>query len=504
VGSKENNFYVKSKVISEKKVFYKKEMTLQDLQTPKVVLSDSTKHIELEKRIDSITKGLSKPYFNKILKELLKRNFDNANIICDYIIAEQTEINIKNSTKEGKIKILVWLSNHFQDKKSYRNMAKHDILEYLNTLRRSPLEDPTQKWIGSYNGRQMILNKFFKWLYNSYQSNHKERETPECMQGIKKLSRKNNTSYKPDDIWEARDHAIFLKYCPLKRDRCYHAMAIDMSARPHEILNLRIKDIKFHINDEGIQYAEVRIINGKTGSRTVPLIDSLPYLKEYLSLSLSQSSDDENHPNNSNPNSWLFVSTGNNHGSKLTYDGLATRYEYYKKKYFTSLLKDETISDPDKALIKNMLTKPWNLYVFRHSALTEKSQFLTEAVLRSHAGWTMSSKMPQVYVHLSNESSKILLQKKGIIRTEDKETQSLQSKQCPNCLEPNKPDGKFCIKCRMVLTYDSYSKTLDEKVKQENRINQLEMELQQIKQGQQELIELLKHPEQIMKVANIH
>jgi hypothetical protein len=27
----------------------------------------------------------------------------------------------------------------------------------------------------------------------------------------------------------------------------------------------------------------------------------------------------------------------------------------------------------------------------------------------------MSSKMPQVYVHLSNESSKILLQKKGII-----------------------------------------------------------------------------------------
>ena len=151
-----------------------------------------------------------------------------------------------------------------------------------------------------------------------------------------------------------------------------------------------------------------------------------------------------------------------------------------------------------------MLTKPWNLYVFRHSALTEKSKFLTEAVLRSHAGWTMSSKMPQVYIHLSNESSKILLQKRGIIRTEDKEIQTLQSKQCPNCNEPNKPDGKFCIKCKMVLTYDSYNKTLEEKEKQENRINQLELEIKYIKQGQQELLELLKHPEQLNKIANMN
>ena len=164
-----------------------------------------------------------------------------------------------------------------------------------------------------------------------------------------------------------------------------------------------------------------------------------------------------------------FVSTGNNHGSKLTYDGLATRYEYYRKRYFP-LLKDETIPNYYKALIKNTLTKPWNLYVFRHSALTEKSQFLTEAVLRSHAGWTMSSKMPQVYVHLSNESSKILLQKRGIIKTEDKETLSLQSKQCPNCFEPNKPDIKFCINCKMVLSYDEYNETIEGKQRREDEI----------------------------------
>jgi len=492
VGSKANNIYVKRKVISEKKVFYKNEMTLQESQSPKVVASDS-KYVELERKIDSITNGLSRPYFNKILKELAKKNLENAIIICDYIIAEQVEINIQNSTKESKIKVLAWLSNHFQDEKLFRDMTKHDILDFLNKLRKSVTEDPASKWIGSYNGRQIILTKFFRWLYNRSESEHRNRTTPLCMQGIKRLPRKEKTSYKPTDIWERRDHALFLKFCPSKRDRCYHSLANDMSARPNEILNLKVKDIKFHVNEEGIQFAEVRITGGKTGSRTVPLIDSLPYLKEWL----------QEHPTNSNPESWIFISQGNNHGIKLTYEGLSSHYEYYRKRYFPSLLKDEAISEYDKAFIKNMLTKPWNLYVFRHSALTEKSQFLTEAVLRSHAGWTMSSKMPQVYVHLSNESSKILLQKRGIIRTEDKEMSSLQSKQCPNCLEPNKPDGKFCIKCKMVLTYDSYNKTLEEKGKQENRINQLELEIQQVKQGQQELLELLKHPEQLIKIANM-
>ena len=69
------------------------------------------------------------------------------------------------------------------------------------------------------------------------------------------------------------------------------------------------------------------------------------------------------------------------------------------------------IPEYDKSLIRNMLTKPWNLYVYRHSALTEKSLILSESVLKDHAGWSMSSKMTQIYIHLSGESSKVLLQK---------------------------------------------------------------------------------------------
>jgi hypothetical protein len=163
----------------------------------------------LGKKISSITKSLSKPYYYKILNELLKTNPFNTNIIFDYIITEQTEINIKNSTIETKIKILVWLSKHHENK-SFKEMTKQDILEYLNCLRKPSAEDPANKWVGSYNGRQMILLKFFKWLYYP-EEDYRKRPTPLSMQGVRKLPRKEKTSYKPSDIWEAREHAVFLK-----------------------------------------------------------------------------------------------------------------------------------------------------------------------------------------------------------------------------------------------------------------------------------------------------
>ena len=232
----------------------------------------------LGRDINSITKSLSRPYFRSALKRLALENLQNARLICDYILDEQTEINLKESTKEGKIKVLVWLSNLHKGK-NYIDMSKQDVLSYLNNLRKPVAQDPTQRWIGSYNGRQAVFLKFFKWLHNRNEPDFRKRDIPQCMSGIKKLNRKEKTPYKSSDIWNSKEHALFLKYCPSKRDKCYHAMAVDMSARPSEILNIKIKDIKFYVTDENKQYAEVRIVDGKTGPRTVPLIDSLPYVK---------------------------------------------------------------------------------------------------------------------------------------------------------------------------------------------------------------------------------
>jgi integrase len=430
----------------------------------------------LEKKISYVTQSFSQNFLKNKLKNLARKNPDNANVICEYIIVEQTEFNIKDSTKMGKIKALVYLSNHLQDTKLFKEMRKQDILDHLNTFRNISNNKNNNsnnyidnKWIGTYNFRRMIFSKFFKWLYNPDEPISKNRQTPPCMIGIKKLPRKIQSRYNPSDIWDSREHSIFLKYCPFKRDKCYHAIANDTSARPHELLNLRIKDVKFHLTEEGKQYAIVRITDGKTGARTVPLFHSIPYLKEWIQ---------QEHPTGSNPDSWLFVTIGKKqHCSKLSHQGLVNRYDYYKKKYFHTLLANPSIPAPDKSWIKNMLTKPWNLYIFRHSSLTEKSKIVTEAVLRKHAGWTMSSEMPQIYIHLQDESSNIILEKYGFKNSKNSQQELsnvLMTKECPNCFEPNKPDGsKFCIKCKMVLSYDEYNETIEGKQRRENEILKL-------------------------------
>ena len=246
-------------------------------------------------------------------------------------------------------------------------MTKDDILDYLNNLKKPQAVDPSHKSIGTWNARQMLFLKFFRWLYNPNEPDLRRRNTPECMKGIRQLPRKEKSSYKPEDMWSAEEHAIFLKYSPFPRDRCYHAMASDTSARPHELLNLRIKDVKFKISSEGIQYAEVTV-NGKTGNRTLPLIDSIPYLKEWLL----------NHPYGNRPDSWLFVPLSDKswRNSKnivsnttpiiipqLSVNGLLKRYKIQHRQLFQTLLEDKQVPEPDKSLIRPtfMNTISWKM-----------------------------------------------------------------------------------------------------------------------------------------------
>jgi hypothetical protein len=194
---------------------------------------------ELERKINSITEH-QRRYIRSIFLTMAQVNPTNAAILCDYLVAEQNELNIKESTKESTIKRIIWFSA-FLNHKTFNEITKDDILTYLNSRIKKPASvDPTHKWIGTYNGTQMVFSSFFKWLYNPDEPDNRKRITPPCMRGIKKLPRQEKSPFKPSDLWNTEEHGVFLKYCPSKRDVCYHAMANDTSARPSELLNLRI------------------------------------------------------------------------------------------------------------------------------------------------------------------------------------------------------------------------------------------------------------------------
>jgi integrase len=444
----------------------------------------------LEKKITLATEGftITNKFCELVLRDRNRMSKENALTISEYIIAMKREINPRPNTIRTIIQFLAELSKSVGIAKKFADMTRDDVLLYLDSNRKLESEDPLHKWIGSYNVKRNILSKFFKWLYYPNVDSSKRRSElstqerkPECIMGILQLKRKELSCYKPSDLWSQEDDLLFLKWVTNKRDRCYHTMARDLSARPHEILNLKIKDVVFkNVND--YQYAEV-LVNGKTGSRHIPLIQSIPYIKDWLS----------NHPSRNNPKSPLFVGLGrSNTGKLLTIGGLEQIYKYYKEELFPRLLADPTVSSEDKEKIKNLLAKPFNPYIRRHSALTEKSVKLKSNTLNQHAGWSMNSNMAQKYIHyFGNESSESLLEAYGIITKNNVPIDTLNPKICPNCNEGNTQDAKFCSKCKMIMSYEGYHEALESQSKKEDELKLMKVQFNTMQSQLQTLITAL-------------
>jgi integrase len=203
----------------------------------------------------------------------------------------------------------------FKNEKLFKEITREDLLSFLDSFRRIESVDPLRKWIGTYNLYRIHLMRFFKWLYYPDMEPDK-RPKPEVIENILQHKRKEKSIYKPTDLWTQEDDSLFLKYCPNPRDRCYHAMSRDSAARPHELLKLRIKDVVFKLTPDKKQYAEI-LVNGKTGTRHIPLIDSIPYIKDWISQ----------HPQGTNPNGILLCGFDKSLGRKINVRSLDRTYE---------------------------------------------------------------------------------------------------------------------------------------------------------------------------------
>jgi integrase/recombinase XerD len=399
------------------------------------------------------------------LYKLIKSSGNNGQTIMDYINSVRNEISTSDSYERNNIKTLANLSK-FHSNKKFKRMVKQDILAFLNSRRKTDDVDPLHSWIATYNLYVVILGRFFKWLYHPDLS-PKERPKPSCVD-VSRLRRKEQSVYKPTDMWTQEDDLLFLKFCSSKRDRCYHAISRDSSCRPHELLKLKIKDVVFKFAGDR-QYAEI-LVNGKTGQRHIPLINSLPYLKDWI----------DDHPQSGNPNAILICGFSKSSGRQLRGESLNHTYSKYKNEIFPKLLDDPNVPTEDKGQITELLKKPWNPYVRRHSALTEKSKILKESVLRQHAGWTPNSKMDQKYVHYyGNESSESILEAYRL-KPKLEDINKLKPTACPNCGESNKIGSKFCVKCRMILSYDAYTEAVQDSETQKTRIDNLTLKFEEL------------------------
>ena len=106
-----------------------------------------------DRKIDLVTAGIDQ-FFSSKLRTLPKHN---ALTIIDYVLAMKNEINLSDGYRRLNIYVLYSISKFFANKKTYREITRDDVLQYLDSLRKSEASDPLHRWIGTYNVYRVLF-----------------------------------------------------------------------------------------------------------------------------------------------------------------------------------------------------------------------------------------------------------------------------------------------------------------------------------------------------------
>ena len=191
-------------------------------------MKNNGSNTELRQRITEATLDLNKRYYTLMAERM---SIHNADILANFIISCRKERTIAVNTVMIYIAGISYLEN-IHKHKDLDKMDRNDIIYFLDSYRKPESIDPLHRWINTYNIRMTAVSKFFKWLYSSnFDGKTTISATLPIISGIKRLTRKEKTSYQAKDLWTSEEDALFLKYCEDDRLKCYHSMARDTSGR---------------------------------------------------------------------------------------------------------------------------------------------------------------------------------------------------------------------------------------------------------------------------------
>ncbi len=200
------------------------------------------------------------------------------------------------------------------------------------------------------------------------------------------------------------------KGCRSIKERCFVKMLHESGARIGEFINLKLKDIQIDDNRALLS------VDGKTGPRTIPVVESIPLLTQWLSL----------HPFRDNQEAFLW--TGDS-GTRL--------HEPLRHVGAVKLIS--------RCFERAGLRKKHNLHWFRHSRATLLAPKLTEAMMCKFLGWTLGSRMTRVYCHIDNKQlTTAVLEMHGLKAKDESKTQRIQT--CA-CGAVNQTTSRYCFRC---------------------------------------------------------
>jgi site-specific recombinase XerD len=157
-------------------------------------------------------------------------------------------------------------------------LTKTDIEEVIILLDKQSYSEWTKYCF------KVALRKLFKWMRNS------QDELPLEVKWIK-MRQKNCNHKLPEDLLTEEEVRDMIVKANRPRERALIAALYESGCRIHELLNVRMKHVSFD------NYGAVINVSGKTGSRRVRLVVSVPYIQDWIN----------NHPFKNNPESFVWI-----------------------------------------------------------------------------------------------------------------------------------------------------------------------------------------------------
>jgi site-specific recombinase XerD len=329
-----------------------------------------------------------------------------------------------------------WLRKDFEDvtKKDIKNVLSQ-ILQ-TKTAKGEPYAEPTKQEFKN------SLKKFYWWL-RGCKTEGESKIFPEEVSWIDTRIKSNNRKL-PEDILTEVEVNRLIESAKNVKERAFISTLYESGCRIKELLSLKIKNIEF--DDYGAQL----IVSGKTGSRRVRIISSAPFLKEWI----------DTHPNKKNREAYVWI---NREGVPMKYKSATIILEGLKK--------------------RAGITKRINPHNFRHTRATHLSNVLTDAQMRIHFGWVKSSRMTEIYEHLSGRDvDKRLLEHYGI---------EYKLNICSQCKETNRAGSKYCQKCGMPLVEETRKESLVEDIER-SQVDSILDKIVQNKKTRRQFLNLIK------------
>ena len=402
-------------------------------------LEQEKTRIQIRKTITEDDKKLILSFIDILLSQgmsigRVSKYANHMKILSEKMVEEtnNSERGLSQATKEDMRKLAIWIDT----KSNYTANTRSDC--------------------------KKVLKRFYQWLLappEEYETWRDERVYPDIVRGLK-TNVKANERFLPEDLLSDEDVAKLIGVANNIMQEASHSFDDEVGPRPGEKLGMKIRDIVF---DGKNVIARLR---GKTGERRILLVKCVSKLSQWLN----------SHPLKDDRDAPLWVSLSNN--NKLE----AWSYAAYLK-----FLRESA----ERAGIQKKIIP----YTFRHSAATRDAKLgFNEVMLCKKYGWTLGSKMPQVYLHLS--SSDLFAKIAQTYGGEEAEKPKPQTLGCVRCGRGNHPSQKLCGWCGSPLHDEDIAKhsiELEENKQSDNRkIEELASQITEMQERLNTLVRMSK------------